>query len=140
MSTRCQIGIYENKEKEHKDFEVLLYRHSDGYPEGVLPDIIPFLKRWKKQRGISDTEYIGARLLQHLCNEYDGLSKTTLKQLKSKDGFTGVLGHGICKDFHWDIAYFYKIYPNAVEVYKVKFFLPEDNKEAEFKKIKTIKL
>ena len=82
MSTRCQIGVYENKDKSLKEFDVLLYRHSDGYPGkadnsegGVLPEIIPFLKWWKSQRGISDTEYAGARLLQWLCNNYDGISR-----------------------------------------------------------------
>jgi hypothetical protein len=38
MSTRCQIGFY--PEKPTKDTlqnpDALIYKHSDGYPEGVV--------------------------------------------------------------------------------------------------------
>ncbi len=127
MSTRCQIGFYKNGEKELTDWEALIYRHSDGYPEGVLPDIIPFLLWFKEDRGISDLEYCSARLLQYLCNEYDGHEKEMEKKFPSMrrrhkdENFTGTLGHGICKQFHGDIDYFYYIYPNAIKVYAVSF-------------------
>lgn len=131
MSTRCQIGVYRKDEKDLNKWEALIYRRSDGYPEGVLPDIIPFLKWFKTARGISDTEYVSARLLQWLTNEYDGVTaeiqkelKTTLPQHLSNDttsGYTGTLGFGICKDFHGDIEYFYAVYPNGVRVYEVTY-------------------
>jgi len=48
MSTRCQIGVYDRKEDDVKDFVALIYRHCDGYPgeedepkSGVLADITP---------------------------------------------------------------------------------------------------
>lgn len=47
MSTRCQIGFYEAEEKDLDNFEALIYRHSDGYPDtehGVLAAIVPFLQ------------------------------------------------------------------------------------------------
>jgi len=135
MSTRCQIGIYESKEKKLKDFEVLLYKHGDGYPEGVLPDIIPFLKWWKDQRGIDDSEYAGARLLQWLCNVHDGCFITENVMRKNTD-YTGIYGCGICKDFHGDIEYFYKVYPNKVEIYEVPFM--EEFDISKFKLIKTV--
>ncbi len=138
MSTRCQIGIYESKGKKRKDFEVLLYKHCDGYPEGVLPVILPFLKWWRKERGISDSEHTGARLLQWLCNQSDGeLIKENPKWV-NKD-FTGVLGYGICKVFHDDIEFFYKIYPNAVKVYAVRSYWSK-GKEANFRLLKTIEI
>ncbi len=118
MSTRCQIAIYEAPEAKFSQFEALLYRHSDGYPSGVLPDIMPFLSFWAKERGMSDTEYLGARLLQYLCNEYDGYMS---KIEKGKKTFTGILGHGICKEFHGDIEYLYAIHPEGVKVYDVSF-------------------
>ena len=117
MSTRCQIGFYERKEQAHDDFKALICRHSDGYPGtvdgkqyGVLPVIIPFLRWFAGARGISNPEYVSALLLQYLCNEYDN---------PLEGGFTGVPGHGICLHIHGDIEYFYKVYPNAVEVYAV---------------------
>ena len=146
MSTRCQIGFYESKEKPLKEFEVLIYRHSDGYPGtiqgreyGVLTDIVPFLRWWTKARGMSDLEYVSARLLQYLCNKYDGAYKKNYEKVsQQKEGFTGILGHGICKTFHWDIAYFYRIYPNVLEVYKAN--ICEKFKDSDFKLLKTIPL
>uniref|UniRef100_A0A6M3JEG2 Uncharacterized protein n=1 Tax=viral metagenome TaxID=1070528 RepID=A0A6M3JEG2_9ZZZZ len=147
MSTRCQIGFYNKKEDNIKDFQALIYRHSDGYPEGVIPDIEPFLKWWAKGRGLGDVEYVSARLLQYLCNQYDEDGKAFAKEMRSKnipisktteELFTGTLGHGICRGFHWDIEYFYKIYPNAIEIYDVPFMDKFDEKQ--FKLIKTIKL
>lgn len=122
MSTRCQIGVYNKKEDKFEDFQALIYRHADGYPSEVLPEIEKFLKDWKERRGIEDAEYCGARLLQYLCN--------------NKDLFTGTLGYGICNNFHEDIEYFYKIYPDAIEVYKCEF----DSKPESWKLIETIVL
>ena len=122
MSTRCQIGFYRKDEKDLNKWEALIYRHSDGYPEGVLPELLPFLKWFDKARGMSDTEYVSARCLQYLCNSYDGMTWemaekfTHVKDQISKD-FTGVLGYGICNGFHGDIEYFYAVYPKKVVVY-----------------------
>jgi len=131
MSTRSQIGFYKIKPEQQdlEKFEVLIYRHSDGYPEGVLPDIIPFLQWWIKVRSIYDTEYVSARLLQWLCNQYDGNTTEMYKKLGENDpiinsGFTGILGHGICKQLNWDIEYYYAIYPKGVDIYDVEFDKP----------------
>jgi hypothetical protein len=146
MSTRCQIGFYKTKEKSLEDFNALIYRHSDGYPGtidgekcGVLPDIVPFLKWWKQVRGLSDTEYASARLLQYLCNKYDKHMTNIEKQHKEKPVYAGKLGHGVCKDFHGDIEYFYRVYPSVLEVYKIGNIWDKfDSKE--LKLIKTISL
>ncbi len=133
MSTRCQIGVYTSDKARLEHFESLMYRHSDGYPEAVLPDVMPFLSWWAQGRGIDDTEYVAARLLQYLCNMYDKqgletserLSKGSLgsarltEEMKETKKWTGTLGHGICKVFHWDIEYFYAICPAGLQVYEV---------------------
>jgi len=132
MSTRCQIAIYSDGEKEMEQWDVLIYRHSDGYPGtadgetyGVLADIVPFLRYWKKSRGISDTEYTGARLLQYLCNKYDESSREFTDDWGVKHPMgVGELGHGICKGVHGDIEYFYRVYPDVVEVYKSRGSYP----------------
>ena len=68
MSTRCQIHV--------NNSNVLLYRHQDGYPEGVLPDILPTIKRFIGIRGF-DVEYLPARLIVALVEAqnkvYQGL-------------------------------------------------------------------
>lgn len=130
MSIRCQIGIYQKGEEDLKDFEVLIYRHSDGYPEGVLPDILPYIKLFLKHRGW-DEEYLGARLLQYMTKEHDGYMGDFEKQM-SKNGIKGYsgelnsnhysfLGYGISRYFHGDIEYFYAIYPDVVNVYKCHY-------------------
>lgn len=136
MSTRCQIGFYQEKPKvENLDqFEALIYRHSDGYPGkadgleyGVLADLVPFLITFHKNRGLSDAEYAGARTLQHLTNEYD---KDTIESHK-KMGLSSTpscefIGYGICRAFHGDIEYFYAVYSGGVDVYETEFdALPE---------------
>ena len=99
MSTRCQIGFYEPKEKDLNNFEALIYRHCDGYPDRVLPDIMPILKDFQDNRGLTDIEYASAWLVAKLKTDY--------------------LNIGICKGFHGDIEYFYAIYPDEVKVYDI---------------------
>lgn len=97
MSTRCNIGFYDQKpasDELDSKVEAMIYRHSDGYPEGVLSEIMPFLKEWDTKRGMSDTEYTAARLLAYLC-----------------DLHKGELGYGISKERHRDIAFYYAVYP-----------------------------
>lgn len=128
MSTRCQIGIYGKEgEPELKSWDALIYRHSDGYPSGVLPDIMPFLAYFDRVRGVDDTEYVSARLLQYMTNLYDGNTIRWFvedklgnpQEIEDTKKFTGTLGHGISKQFHWDIEYFYAISKDGVRVYEV---------------------
>ncbi len=149
MSTRCQIGIYSSKDKNFDEFDVLLYRHYDGYPGtpdgkecGMLADIVPFLAKWVKTRGICDIEQCSVRLLRFLCHKYDqimlgepyGDYLDFLDKRVSKGTGSSMCRsvHGICKHFHWNIHYFYKIYPNAVEVYAPKFNLDLDEPQPTF--------
>jgi hypothetical protein len=48
MSTRCNIVI-----KDEYDEEVILYRHSDGYPTGALPTLTKFME-WVHEGRIRD--------------------------------------------------------------------------------------
>ena len=132
MSTGCQIGIYEKKESKLNDWDVLIYRHSDGYPERVIPDIQPFLEWWDKVRGISDTNYCGVRLLQYLCNKYDKERTEIIEKImfnplavKEKNYLTGIYGYGVCKSFDYGAEYFYKVYPGNIEVYDKDLLLME---------------
>ena len=141
MSTRCQIGFYGNaKEVQLDKPEALIYRHSDGYPEGVLPDILPFLKIFNEVRGLADAEYASARTLQYLTNLADEHYEKFKQNFQSVIQEPNFSGYGIClHGFHGDIEYYYAIYPNRVDVYEVDF----DEKlpiEKRFKKIKTEKI
>jgi len=120
MSTRCQIGIYERDSQPMAEPTVLMYRHSDGYPDGphgVPYGILPFLKRFSDERGLTDVEYLPAWLMFHLIHHStESMARwNSGKDYGAPDGMD-FLGHGICgKDcgFHGDIEYFYRI--NAAE-------------------------
>jgi hypothetical protein len=138
MSTRCQIGFYEQSNDNFLKPDCLLYRHSDGYAGtvdgkeyGVLPDLVPFLKLFHKRRGLEDTEYAASWTLHHLIDlhitrhkEYaEHYSKTPIGNIDSEflpnDG-RNCIGYGISNGFHGDIEYYYAIQGNVLKVYKVK--------------------
>lgn len=125
MSTRCQIGVYEKKEDDLLDWKVLIYKHHDGYPEEVLPLIINFAQYFDERRGMEDWEYFAARLVQCLTNYSDA----------GRDN-PGVLSYGVCRNFHGDLDYYYKVYPYAVEAYKAGY----SSDSSSWKKIKTVKI
>ena len=127
MSTRCQIGIYEADSNISTDvdittnWQVLLYRHSDGYPDGVVSDVLPFLKEFIKKRGY-DIEYMGACLIAYLKHWHCGQKVTDRAyregHIKVNDFECDPLCHGISKDFHSDIEYFYAITPSNLIVFE----------------------
>jgi hypothetical protein len=117
MSTRCQCGfispdyIEGKKGKNNKKYERLLYFHSDGYPKGILPYLIPFLIIFNKKRGLKDISYASAWLMHHMIKARD-CDYNTLEECD-------FLSHGIDDDLHGDIEYFYEIYPDRLNVYGV---------------------
>ena len=144
MSTRCQIGVYESKDVKIENYTTLFYQHCDGYPDGVLPVIVPFLKQFQEVRGMKDTEYLSAWLMWALI---DGAVKHSLqsnserlneneKPYYPENGMNG-LGYGICTDgFHGDIEYFYKIYPCAIEIYECHY----SDKPENWKLVETVQI
>lgn len=131
MSTRCQIGIFEKPfEQDGKlnNPEVLIYRHSDGYPEnpGVLEPLTNFCKNFIKNRGFDPT-YMGARLLPYLISTHTedlpNQESEDYKGGKKKQGeFGGYLSYGIDnpnlkKGIHGDIEYFYAVHEDHIDIY-----------------------
>lgn len=132
MSTRCQIGFYSAENKNFLKPDVLLYRHSDGYPGkvdgseyGVLPDLVPFLRLFHKRRGLDDVEYAAAWTMHHLIAQHvQHIKEYAATQGASPylpaDGLN-MIGFGICADFHGDIEYYYGIRGNCLAVYEVNW-------------------
>jgi hypothetical protein len=123
MSTRCQIGFYEPEATNLKEWEALIYRHSDGYPDsehGVLANIAPILEDFNKNRGLDDVEYAAAWLVAKLKTDY--------------------LNIGICKDFHGDIEYFYAVYPDRIDVYSTTSAWLDNLDPDKWEKIQTVEL
>ena len=117
MSTRCQILF------RFSNGEVLTYRHSDGYPKGVIPDLVAFLK-WNGNN--SDYTYT-------MANYFFWNKKRYAKYLRQ-----GRLGFGLNYDGQLcgDINYFYAVdfiesrgtYPNTmrfrIAVYDTEYNVP----------------
>lgn len=120
MSTRCQIGIYESKDALNTEFEALLYKHSDGYPDEVLPTLISVCSLFEERRGMTDTEYLSAWILVSFMGLHIKQSKGLAKRFTGTMHPDGIdcLGFGISKGFHGDIEYFYKVSPNLIQVYE----------------------
>lgn len=113
MSTRCQIRIEGNK--------ALLYIHSDGYPEGILPTLMSFLPPFMKDRGY-DPEYLAARLLQQFMNKSDKRMEEFRVKFPGPTRFD-YTGFGVDVELHGDIRYLYVVKKNgSVEVQLVGGF------------------
>lgn len=102
MSTRSQIR-YRNSENN-----ILIYKHSDGYPSGVLPLLIPFVEDFFKSRG-DDECYFLAQCIRHFAVE-------DFKRETEKDGDDSVfatpyrfLGWGLDCAQHGDVDYLYEV-------------------------------
>lgn len=108
-------------------------RNNNSTINGVLPDIIPFLKKFPRP---DDTEYRAARLLQYLCNAFDVEMSKIERELNHSGPYVGVLGYGICRDFHGDHEYYYAIYPDRIDVYECGYDAPPEK----WKKINTVSL
>ena len=161
MSTRCQIefmNISTREEKEGPEKGELVkvirrrtvYRHSDGYPEGVIPDLKEFLE-WNKGRNF-DLEYQAANFIYWSKKK---MEKQIERDLAMAGGTTNVpemkrwmilTGHGICNndEFHKDIAFYYEVISDSeskeiiIKCYQPEHPIPE--KKEEFKLISTEKV
>jgi hypothetical protein len=153
MSTRCQIGFYQQDNNDLLKPDALLYRHSDGYPgtisgskHGVLPDLVPFLKLFHKRRGLDDTEYAAAWTLHHLIDchvnhikEYRARTACA-KEYYPEDG-KDCIGFGVCQDFHGDIEFYYAVQGRTLKVFEVHWPAQDDQpKKEHFKLLKVVRL
>lgn len=102
MSTRCQIKVV--------GLDARLYKHYDGYPEGVMPILKSFLEKFKKVSPW-DPAYLLARMTQHFCNNTD-------KDRAGNSAELNMLGYGIDSITHGDIEYLYTIHENFTVTYK----------------------
>jgi len=112
MSTRCQIKLKESSDSIH------IYKHSDGYPEDVIPTLKPFVERFFKNRG-NDSEYLLAQIIRAFAiRDYkerldnDKTGKKQCSKLPKDDNFLygqDYLGWGLGCIEHGDIAYLYEI-------------------------------
>jgi hypothetical protein len=107
-----------------------IYKHSDGYPEGVVPVLRAFLPKFMKYRGW-DSSYMLARLLGAFL-EQEKVDRAEFDARREERGFMAVseenraesncLGYGIEPTVnHFDIEWLYVITERRVlEVRQVR--------------------
>lgn len=147
MSTRCQIGFYE-RDSDFLEPKIIIYKHQDGYPEGVLPQLVPFLKFFHKRRGLNDIEYAAAWTIHHFIDEHVGRHRQYAIKCKEADeefdwlplDGRDCIGFGISDDFHADIEYYYAIEGTTLKVYKVKMNFDRPFNTDDFTLLDTIDL
>jgi hypothetical protein len=107
MSTRCRIEIRDGK------YVYRIYRHSDGYPEGVIADLYIFMNNYSRSPS-EDPEYFLANFIF-----YAKLS-TWVWSLRGGDLSSKwwEYGYGICAPNcdHGDLDYAYTIEGQNVEI------------------------
>jgi len=107
MSTRSQIKLKNSPDNIH------IYKHSDGYPSGVLPILVPFVREFMASRGYDEC-YLLAQCMRRFAVEdfkYD-----EMRQKENPDKYNGLarnvyefLGWGLDCERHEDIEYLYEI-------------------------------
>ena len=97
MSTRCIITIEDRINKYR------IYRHHDGYPNGVISDLKILLDN---KLSINDPEYFLANFIFYAKLNILKKSKNDINRIKSWE-----LGYGVCSPTceHDDLAYKYTL-------------------------------
>lgn len=140
MSTRCRIDFIikwiDEKGKEHTERRCV-YRHNDGYPEGVIPDLKEFLE-WNAGRN-NDVEYTTANFIYWSKHRMEKYLREGEKWDDKDSNSICHIGFGVCaKDcWHGDLEYYYEVLLNddttkskivKSKVYQVKVYKMPDRK------------
>lgn len=110
MSTRCQIEVRGGQ-------NVKIYKHSDGYQEGVLPVLVPIMRQFYNERG-DDPTYATAQIIRAFARNdfirrknnfqrFNNSDNTTDKSLTKTYSTPSMLGWGVDTNIHGDIEWFY---------------------------------
>ncbi len=106
MSTRCSVHFCDKVRRENIQKVItraIVYRHCDGYPEAMLPDLQSFIDTVSNECSdtrFNDPEYLAAKFVVWQANE--------LRNTRS-DSFLEFLGVGVCREDPGDIEYRYKV-------------------------------
>jgi hypothetical protein len=112
MSTRSTTWFIDGNAKKP---EAIVYRHSDGYPEGAGVDILRFLDECGKLKDprFSDSTYLAAKYVVFLADlfndEYVCDKKTGNGTWKRADSKLAFLSVGVMRQDPCDIEYRYVI-------------------------------
>ena len=83
MSTRALITI--------KGCEHAIYKHCDGYPDGILPWLKPIVAAFHKERG-DDPSYLLAQIVRQYVFSHENKADDTNRLLAFKFTGWGIVG------------------------------------------------
>lgn len=116
MSTRAVVRFV-NVYDDHEYEAAMVYRHSDGYPSGMLPTLRTFfneVKRQTKDTRFDDASYLAAKFVVYLSRIFahkyewpDGVFKGEPRYTASNP--LDFLSVGIVKEIPGDVEYVYTV-------------------------------
>lgn len=116
MSTRAQIKLKSDDRNFNQNDEgkIYIYKHSDGYPKGVLPVLVNFVKNFHENRGCGDGPYLLCQLVREFAiKEYiRNQENAETGHRFYRDWFEDkwrFLGWGLDTVQHGDIEFLYEI-------------------------------
>lgn len=101
-------NFYSDKDRIYR-VSSRIYRHCDGYPEGLGVDLIKFFQEVEKQttdRRFSDSEYLPAKFIVWQAGQYTAEDARYEKKEKAPLDFIGI---GIGMEYHGDLEYVYRV-------------------------------
>lgn len=124
MSTRSQICIKRDTEGFKETGGIYIYKHSDGYPEGVMPVLKDVVSRFVKNRG-NDAPYLLCQIVRHFAaidRDYAIQAITNNEPYgKPKEGerfgYGEFTGWGLDTVEHGDIEYLYEVDAVTGDIY-----------------------
>ena len=149
MSTRAHIAFYKDKAaaEDHNNFKSLIYKHNDGYPEGVLPVLKDSIKQGLERRGW-DCDYLAAWYLHDLIADHIEHGKELAIDIKKNipsiddaalclDG-RDYMSHGICNEIHHDVEYLYQVLgvDMSTKTATIRVLVPEKDEQGFIKGFK----
>lgn len=125
MSTRAQICLKRDTAGFKETGGIYIYKHSNGYPEGVMPILSEFVTRFVKERG-NDAPY----LLCQIVRAFAAVDRESVIQAVIKNDKYGTpsgldrfayggdyTGWGLDTIEHDDIEYLYEVDSATGKVY-----------------------
>ena len=111
MSTRCTIHFHDGAEEEPT---AIIYRHSDGYPDGILPDLEQFFADVREQTEdtrFGDPSYLAAKYVVWQADQYSSSRNWNLPDApRIKGNMLNFLSLGVLMKDPGDIEYRYHIW------------------------------
>lgn len=108
MATRSQICIKQDTEGFKETGGIFIYKHNDGYPEGVMQTLAPLVKHFHETRG-NDACYLLAQIVRAFA-----FRDFAMEPMEAPLRCTG---WGLDTVKHGDIDYLYEINAATGEIY-----------------------